>query len=167
VAAHIDALERKGYLEKAGGGRLARSIRLTGKARSGLGSPFSRSVPLLGGVVAGTPVAPASYEGESLQVDPTLLPRDAPTFALTVHGDSMVEDAILDGDIVLVRAQGEARPHDVVVAVLDGETTVKRYELRESGPFLVPANAGMRPIPLAGRQFSIAGVVVGLMRKLH
>lgn len=167
AASHINALERKGYLEKLGPGGLARSLRLTERALSHFQVTSGLDLPLLGSVVAGGLNAPASYEGERVHVDQSLLPVGAPAFALRVTGDSMIGDNILDGDIVIVRQQTQAREHEIVVAVLDGETTVKRYHQGPKGITLVPANPRLKPIPVSPeRDFSIAGVVVGLCRKL-
>jgi repressor LexA len=171
VSAHLQALEKKGYIERMGSGGLARSIRLTEKARFLLqpeGAPRpSMTLPRLGRVIAGRPVSPAAEEDGTLVVDASLCPRGGPSFVLQVQGDSMVEDGIFEGDMLIVKEQAEAQEMDIVVALLDGETTVKRFHRAPAGVMLVPANRAMKPIPVrAESQFSIAGVVVGLVRKI-
>jgi repressor LexA len=164
VADHMKALERKGYLRKVGDGA-ARGIQLTAKA-----DPIRRgetvSVPLVGTVAAGMPIlAEQNYEG-SLHFDSSLFRNQGSIFALRVRGDSMVEEGILDGDVVLIRQVAQARNGDIVVALVDGEATVKFY-FHEGGRIrLQPAHPTMRPIYVdATQQSAIQGVVIGLYRQ--
>jgi repressor LexA len=168
VAYQLHMLEAKGYLERDTDGAPARAMRLTAKARPG--SPIRREarfVPLVGRVAAGLPVGAEEVREGEIVVDRDLVTGEGPFYALRVQGESMVDDGILSGDVVVVRSQDHARERDIVVAVVDGETTVKRLHRDAGRWWLVPANRDMRAFPVpsdgSGR---IAGVVVGLYRRI-
>ena len=166
---HLRALERKGALQRrVSAGRTSRALTLTDPpARA------THAVPILGRVAAGQPLlATENREGE-LHIAPASLPgRAEDLFALRVHGESMIEAHICDGDLVLVRRQDSAQPNDIVAALVEsdagGETeaTVKRF-LRD-GPRVVlkPENPTMAPIVVdpARRPVRILGKVIGLLR---
>lgn len=164
VADHVKALVRKGYLRKAGGGA-ARGIQLTEKAR-----PVERgdtvSVPVIGAVAAGLPIlADENYE-RSLHLDASLLTGGDSVYALNVRGDSMVEEGILDGDLVIVRSQATARNGDIVVALVDDEATVKFFFREGDRIRLQPAHPTMDPIYVDARnQTAVQGIVVGVFRQ--
>jgi repressor LexA len=164
VADHVKALVRKGYLRKAGGGA-ARGIQLTEKAR-----PVERgdtvSVPVIGAVAAGLPIlADENYE-KSLHLDASLLSGGDSVYALHVRGDSMVEEGILDGDLVIVRSQSTARNGDIVVALVDDEATVKFFFREGDRIRLQPAHPTMDPIYVDARnQTAVQGIVVGVFRQ--
>lgn len=125
-------------------------------------------VPLLGMIRAGAPVE--SFSISNLIDVPRWLLEDGEHFALRVAGESMMGEGILDGDTILVRRQPEPRPGDVVVALVGGEATVKRYypmpdgiiELRPSNPSFLP----IRIRPESDDDLVVQGVVVGLLRKM-
>lgn len=164
VADHVKALVRKGYLRKAGGGA-ARGIQLTEKAR-----PVERgdtvSVPVIGTVAAGQPIlAEENYE-KSLHLDASLLAGGDSVYALTVRGDSMIEEGILSGDLVIVRSQATARNGDIVVALVDDEATVKFFFREGDRIRLQPAHPTMDPIYVDARnQTAVQGIVVGVFRQ--
>ena len=164
VADHVKALVRKGYLRKAGGGA-ARGIQLTTRAQ-----PVERgdtvSVPVIGTVAAGSPIlAEENYE-KSLHLDASLLTGGESVYALTVRGDSMVEEGILDGDLVIVRSQATARNGDIVVALIDDEATVKFFFREGDRIRLQPAHPTMDPIYVDARnETAVQGIVVGVFRK--
>jgi repressor LexA len=90
-------------------------------------------------------------------------------FALRVRGESMIGEGILDGDIVFVRAQHTARNGQIVVAMVDGEATVKTFRRQRDSVHLEPANPDMRPIVIRKRDFRptvIVGVVTGVYRQI-
>jgi repressor LexA len=123
-------------------------------------------VPVLGRVPAGGPrEAIEEVEGELL-LDPDLV-GDGEVFSLRVKGDSMTEAHICDGDYVLVRAQAHAEEGEIVVAVIDGEATVKRFRRRKGQVRFEAANPAYPPIvvPPGAPAFRIAGKVVGVYRK--
>lgn len=168
VSDQVKALIKKGYLERVGDARTSRGIRVTHSARGGFRDNSTVAVPVIGRVAAGSPIlAEENYAG-TLHMDATTMPHQAPVFALVIHGNSMIDDGILDGDYVFVRQQSEARNGDIVVAMVDGDATCKRF-FRERGRVrLQPANVDMGDIIVdASRQFSILGVVIGVYRRIH
>ncbi len=165
VAYQLRCLEDKGYLERKARGAPARAIRLTLKALpSAATEPVQ--IPVLGQVAAGQPVLADALPDELLQLDAALLPG-GDVFALRVSGDSMVDAGIYEDDLVFVQRRSEARDGEVVVAVVDGETTVKTLRRRGGMVVLEPANTAMEPIRIApNERLELAGVVVGLYRRL-
>jgi len=160
VRTHLTALIKKGYLKKAD--HISRGLELTRQLLSNI----SR-VPLVGSVPAGQPIdAIENVEGE-IALDLSFVPK-GDAFSLTVMGDSMIDAGIYDGDVVVVQKQSEAIKGDIVVAVIDGEATVKRYYPEGERVRLQPENEDFEPI-IVGREsgdFRIAGKVVGLLRRL-
>ena len=160
VEKHLVVLERGGYISRERG--KSRGIAVSG------GSRTSYSVPLLGRVAAGVPVlSPENRDGD-LTVDLSLfaLRSSQQVFALGVRGDSMMDAHILDGDTVLVREQATAANGDIVVALVDGDATVKRYFLEDGRVRLQPENSRMDPLYFDSGDLSIIGKVVGVMRRL-
>jgi repressor LexA len=164
---HLRALERKGALQRRVSAR--RTSRALILAESS--GPW-RAVPILGRIAAGGPLlAVENREGE-LPLAPTALPDGGQdVFALRVRGESMIDAHICDGDLVLVRRQDSAQPQDIVVALLEsetseGEATVKRYLRDGDRIVLKPENPTMPPIVVdpAQRRVQILGKVIGLLR---
>lgn len=155
VRDHLRALSRKGYLELSGGRH--RQIRLVRE-----GVTVSR-VPLLGSVVAGSPQAAEQHIDGYLPV-PGDWTSNGDHFAVRVRGSSMVGAGILDGDYVIARHQLVAADGDVVVARIEGETTLKRFKRTAGGVTLVAENPRHRSIPVRSEDASVQGVVVGLLR---
>jgi repressor LexA len=165
VAYQLRCLEEKGYLERETRGAPARAIRLTPKAQP-LTAGEVVQVPMLGQVAAGLPAVADAMPDETLRIDGALIPS-GDVFALRVRGDSMIEAGIFEDDIVFVQRRGHARDGEVVVAIVDGETTVKTFRRRGGMVVLEPANARLSPITIAPTaQLDLAGVVVGLYRQL-
>jgi repressor LexA len=160
VEKHLLVLERGGYISRERG--KSRGIAVTG------GSRRPDRVPLLGRVAAGVPVlSPENREGD-IAVDTSIfsLKASEQVFALGVRGDSMIDAHILDGDTVLVREQATARNGDVVVALVAGEATVKRFFLENDRVRLQPENRSMEPLYFDSGELRVIGKVVGIMRKL-
>lgn len=149
---HLRALARKGYIELAEGA--ARGIRL--REEPGL--------PLVGRVAAGQPIlAEEQFEG-LYAFDPELFQPRA-DFLLRVHGMSMRDAGILDGDLLAVHRTIEARNGQVVVARVNGEVTVKRLRREGGRVWLLPENPDFSPIPVdGGCDFQIEGIGVGVIR---
>jgi repressor LexA len=159
VHQHVGALVKKGAVQKLA--QRSRSIEILD--REFLPKP---TIPLLGRIAAGRPIE-AIEETESLTVE-ELLPIDpANAYLLRVSGHSMIDDHIADGDLVIVEPRNAARDGEIVVAVVDGEATLKR--LYREGPDswrLQPANASMAPIFVRPpSKFEIRGVVRGVLRR--
>ncbi|MCC7263244.1 MAG: transcriptional repressor LexA [Candidatus Latescibacteria bacterium] len=165
VRTTLAALEKKGYILRHA--RLSRGIELADFAEQTPLSADIREVPLIGRVAAGLPILATQNVESMLQVDKTLLPASGELFALRVHGESMKNAGILDGDIVLARHQERAERGDIVVALLDEEATVKRYHPSPEGVRLLPENEAFAPIVVSPEavNFRIAGKVLGLMRR--
>lgn len=124
----------------------------------------SFTVPLLGRVAAGRPIEAMEHD-EHVVAPIHLLKRPDKSFALRVMGQSMIEDGILDGDVILVQKQSIASNGDIVVASVENEATVKRFYLKDAKVELRPANSQMKSIWLAPDEVEIQGLVVGLLRK--
>ena len=126
-----------------------------------------RRIPLLGTIAAGTPL-PAFQVLESIDV-PGGSWQHREVFALRVRGSSMIDDGILDGDYVFVKKTPTAHSGDIVVAMIEGEATVKRYFPEGDRIRFQPANQNMAPIIVRRADFKsvdIIGIVVGVYRKL-
>ena len=170
---HLQALEAKGYLTllpgKARGIRLAGakarpvSPRRTEEAASGTRAE-QLLLPVLGRVAAGLPIGADIGSERELSLDHALFSTQ-PDYLLRVQGDSMRDEGILDGDLVAVRRTPDARDGQVVVARLDGELTIKRLQLRDGAPRLLPRNPDFAPIVVRPDQdFAIEGLYCGLVR---
>ncbi len=124
----------------------------------------SVSLPLLGSVAAGQPLE-AMVHDEFLAVPTELLRTPDNSFALRVSGDSMIGEGIFDRDIVLVQSQDFAKSGDLVVAVVNGEATVKRFFPKGAEVELRPANPKLESFWYASDNVEVKGLVVGLMRR--
>jgi repressor LexA len=160
VHKHIQHLVDKGYLQKAW--NRSRSVEPVPREDGAAGVCL---LPILGSVAAGQPIE-AVEEGERVAVPETLRGRASDCFVLRVRGESMIEDQIADGDMVVVEKRAEARNGETVVAMIDGsEATLKRFYRKGPVVKLVPANATMKPIELPAERVQIAGVIKGLLRQ--
>lgn len=159
VRTHLEALVKKGYIKKTE--LISRGLSLANRITEGV-----TRIPLVGAAPAGLPIdAIENVEGE-YAVDNTFLPKGE-SFTLTVMGDSMKNAGILNGDLVLVKKQETANRGDIVVALINGEATIKRYMPGGAQVILQPENETFKPIVVTHEsgEFSIAGKVVGLMRR--
>jgi repressor LexA len=167
VSDHVKALIKKGYLKKLAGppGGVARGIQLTALAKAERGTDELIQVPLVGSVAAGQPMLAEENHERMLGFDAQMLPGGGVRFALKVRGESMIDEGIHDGDFVIVRQQSTAKTGEIVVALVDGDATVKYYFHEGDRIRLEPANATMEPIFVrADQQALIQGVVVGVFR---
>lgn len=168
---HLKALERKGCLLRHGGLK-SRAISLVGRKTSKMVADTTSQVsivPLVGRVAAGAPVLSEENVDDYFHLDRSLTGDHEDLFALRVAGESMIERGILDGDFVLVKPQKTADSGQVVVALVDGEATVKTFKLRSKSVVLEPANPNMQPIEIPKhdrRGVAIVGIVKGVFRKL-
>ncbi len=154
VEKHLAALEKKGFLKKGVG---ARALGPTGRS-------VGRVVPVLGRVAAGAPILAEENIERTITLDPALA-RWTNVFCLRVKGDSMTGAAIMNNDLVIVRPQSDADSGEIVVALHDGEATVKRLRREAHKVFLMPENPAYQPIPVdAASPFTIVGKVVGVLR---
>lgn len=155
VQDYIKYLTQGGYLVND-----AHSVRGLTPAR--MSPQGTEEIPLLGSIAAGVPIE--AIETPNTIAVPTSMLRRGSHYALTVKGESMIEDGILDGDTAIVRQQDHADNGQVVVAVIDNETTLKRYFKKAKQVELHPANSTMKPIIIKDRECEIRGVLVGLLR---
>jgi repressor LexA len=171
---YMDILERKGYIRREPESSRALTITGAGREDHAAGSNvFSRleGIPVVGRVAAGMPITAV----ENIEGYFTLAGRrEDDLFMLRVSGESMIEAHIAPGDMVLVNRFSRVENGDIVVALLDGEATVKRYKASHrpgpegSGVVLYPENQTMQPIFVdGGMDFSIIGKVVGVVRDME
>jgi repressor LexA len=162
VHSQLANLERRGLLRKDP--TKPRAIGLQGP---GPEPDRGVQVPLVGRIAAGTPIMAEENIEEYLSV-PSGFASDDEHFALRVAGESMVDAGILDGDVVVIHRQDQARDGEIVAAVVPGpaedEATVKRLRRRDGKVMLEPANPAMEPFPLEDGR--IAGKVVSVLRRL-
>lgn len=158
IKRHVDALTEKGALR-----------RLDGKARGLLPSSHPRAgslieVPIFGIIPAGLPVDAQQEADSFISIDTaTLRVRpDSKVFALRVRGDSMIDASIVEGDTVFLTPR-EPRPQDIVAALIDGESTLKRFLVQRGRPFLRAENPRY-PDLLPAQELVIQGVMIGLLR---
>ncbi|MDX8404366.1 MAG: transcriptional repressor LexA [Mariprofundaceae bacterium] len=119
-------------------------------------------VPLLGWVAAGQPVDMFEQQ-ERISVPANMVRKD--TYALRVRGDSMIDDHIEDGDIIVVEKRATAENGQSVVAMINGETvTLKKFYIEKEGVRLQPANPSLQPIYLKNGDIQILGIVMGVIR---
>ena len=154
---HLRALQRKGVLELVPG--TSRGIQLKDSLREQLG------LPLVGRVAAGSPILAEEHIETHYRLDPALF-SPKPHYLLRVHGMSMKNAGILDGDLVAVHRTPEVRNRQIIVARVGDEVTVKRYRQDGSTVWLLPENEEFEPIQvdLNTQTMVIEGVVVGVIR---
>ena len=157
VMCHLKALEKKGLITREP--NMSRAIQLAAE-------PIDRrGLPLVGSIAAGV-LHEAVEQDERVDFDALFDPANKNLFVLQVHGDSMIEDQIADGDYVVVRKQKTARKGQIVVALTDeGEATLKRWFPEKGRIRLEPANATMKPIYV--KDAKVLGVVEGVVRKVR
>ncbi len=157
IQQHLDALQAKGYISRTGS---AFGITLKDETPQA-GQSYTTAV--IGTIAAGEPILAFEEYEDRIEVPQAML-VGSEHFALRVQGDSMIEDHILDGDLVVVRRQQSADDGEVVVALLDDGTATLKRLYRESGGFrLQPANSQLNPIYV--NSLDVQGVVTGIVRQ--
>jgi len=161
IHSHLKSLERQGLISRDP--TKPRALRSEVAVENRSSGPETVTLPIVGKVAAGVPItAQENLEGEF--VLPSSFARASDGFLLRVQGDSMVDAAILDGDLIVVRPQKVANNGEIVVAMLDGEATVKRFYKETGRVRLQPENQTMEPIYATDVQ--IVGRVEAVVRKL-
>lgn len=183
---HLKALEKKGHLRRED--LKSRAMR---PMSMGEVIPFERKVPrndvanvamipgansadlceipILGRVAAGQPILAVENVQDTVKIDRVLVGGHTEVFGLRIVGESMIDDGIFDGDYVFVKKTPSARTGEIVVAMIEGEATVKRYFPEGDQIRFQPANSNMAPIIVRRAEFKqvdIIGVVVGVYRKI-
>ena len=166
VHSHLSALVKGGYLRRDPSKPRAIEVTAPGRAQPDLRRAPVRDVPLLGRIAAGSPIL-AEEDIEDILPLPTQIVGNDPVFMLRVRGDSMVEDGIHDGDLVVIRRQADADDGDIVAALIDGEeATVKRLRRSFGKVTLVPANPAYEPMVFT-EGVQVLGRVVAVLRRLR
>ena len=176
VSYQLSILQRKGYLRRTAGRPRTIELRLPGQPTIRLEvkdlaggvdipsqDPACVPVPLHGQIAAGPQNLTERVDGDTWEL-PKELVGDGTLFRLRVHGDSMINAAIKDGDVVVVRQQPQAENGDIVAAMIEGETTVKTLQRSNGQVWLMPHNPAYPPIP--GQGATILGKVVSVLRRV-
>jgi repressor LexA len=170
---HLKALEKKGHLRRED--LKSRAMRPVLPDGNGELVPMLTThsdlaeIPIMGRVAAGQPILAQENISDTVKIDRVLLGGHREVFGLKIVGESMIEDGIFDGDYVFVKKTPTARPGEIVVAMIEGEATVKRYYPEGDKIRFQPANSNMTPIIVRKADFKsvdIIGIVVGVYRKL-
>ena len=177
---HLNALEKKKYIEREEGKpraisilkeadpKLATSKWLEGQNANPALAEVPRDIieiPIFGRVAAGTPLL-ASQNIEGTLPIPTRMVNNHECFALRIIGSSMIGAGILEGDFVIVRRQANADPGDIVVALVNDEATVKRFYIEGEQVRLQPENPAIEPTLFNNNDVMILGKVIGLHREI-
>jgi repressor LexA len=181
VAHQLAMLERKGFLRRDPNRPRAVDVRAPGtrgRTTPGRGKAARRAVavhddaprgatpvyvPMVGRIAAGGPILAEQLIEDVFPLPKTLV-GEGTLFLLRVVGDSMIDAAITDGDLVVVRQQPDAENGEIVAAMIDGEATVKTLQRRDGHVWLMPQNPAYEPIP--GEQATILGRVVSVLRRV-
>ncbi|MBT4384653.1 transcriptional repressor LexA [Candidatus Peregrinibacteria bacterium] len=161
ILKHLKALKEKGYLEKDD---TPRGIKLLNSVKEKLQTASNMiRIPLLGTIPAGGPVISDEHVIDYFEVGSDMLKKPQGSFALTVSGLSMIDAGILEGDFVIANRDIEAKDGDIVVALVDGSNTVKRYRKNGNHVWLEAANPDYNDIQ-PGEYLEIQGVVTSVIR---
>lgn len=159
VYKHLSILEKKGLIRRDWNQKRGVEVIEPPQAAASSG----RQLPLLGYIAAGRPLE-VSPSDETIAVPEELTGRGE-NYVLKVRGDSMIDDGVLDGDFVIISHRTTAENGEMVVAMVSGEVTLKRFYREGKRVRLQPANEAMAPIFARAEDVEIQGVVVGLMRR--
>ena len=166
VRSILAALIKKGYIKRSP--RLSRGIEILDESSISTESTNSIEIPIVGRVAAGQPILAVQNIEGTVTVDRDFLASRTDVFALRVKGDSMINAGILDGDLIFAKQQQSAERGEIVVAQVDNEATIKYFQPQHDWIELHPANPKYRPIIVKPEcPFSIAGRVIGVMRKIN
>lgn len=173
VQHQLQVLELKGYIRRDA--NKGRAIEIIGtqdvpvsfgmelQLEEDASYPASQDVPLVGAIAAGVPITAEQHVEDVMRL-PVRLTGTGNLFMLEVHGDSMIDAAICDGDFVVVREQQTAENGDIVAALLGDEATVKTFRQEHGHIWLIPHNPNYSPID--GTHAQIMGKVVTVLRRL-
>lgn len=162
VYKHLSLLEKKGLIRRDWNQKRGVEV-VEDEQPERASSSSARELPLFGYIAAGRPLD-VEVSDETITVPEHLTTRGQ-NYVLKVRGDSMVDDGILDGDLVIIARREQADNGEMVVANVNGEVTLKRLYREGARVRLQPANSMMSPIYAAAREVAVQGVVVGLMRR--
>ena len=164
VSKHLACLEDQGFLRRSSTVSRPIDVRaFLGESQAHGDSGDSVTVPVVGDIAAGAPIVAEEHLDDLLTLPRDLTGRGT-VFALRVRGDSMIDAAICDGDLVVVRQQQEAYSGQIVAAMLDGEATVKVFRRRSGHVYLEPRNPAYDVID--GDEAVVLGVIVSVLRSV-
>ncbi|HWD77548.1 MAG TPA: transcriptional repressor LexA [Kribbella sp.] len=164
VSKHLAGLEDKGFLRRSPSVSRPIDVRMfLQESTAQSSSDENVPVPVVGDIAAGTPISAVEHVDDVLQLPRGLTGRGT-VFGLRVRGESMIDAAICDGDIVVVRQQSEAHSGQIVAAMIDEEATVKVYRRRNGHVYLEPRNPAYDVID--GDHATVLGVVVSVLRSV-
>lgn len=166
VSKHLSALEDRGFLKRGPSVTRPMDVRvfLTSAPSAGQVPEDSISVPVVGDIAAGTPISAVEHVDDVLNLPRGLVGRGSNVFALRVRGDSMVDAAICDGDMVVIQQTHDAHSGQIVAAMIEEEATVKVYQRRNGHVYLEPRNPDYPVID--GDKAVILGIVVSVLRSV-
>ena len=168
VRSILAALIKKGYINRSP--RLSRGLEIISNGSDSQEPAANNTIeiPIVGRVAAGQPILAVQNLEGTVTIDRDFLACRSDVFALRVKGDSMINAGICDGDLIFARQQKSAEQGEIVVAQIDNEATVKYYHPSSDHIELRAANPKYRPIIVNNRKdFSIAGRVIGVMRRVN
>jgi len=167
VKRHIDALIKKGFLNSSGNNQ-SRTLSLVVNNNPIKKNENILEIPVVGRVAAGQPIlAEENIEG-NLSIDKHFIGSRTECFGLKVRGDSMINAGIFEGDLVIIQPQKEAQNGDIIIALLQDEATMKRFEVENGKVLLIPENDKYEPIIVNNPDnFSIIGKVIGVFRSYN
>jgi repressor LexA len=165
VRSILAALIKKGYINRSP--RTSRGIEILHDETPATNSS-SVEIPIVGRVAAGEPILAVQNLEGTITIDRDFIARRKDVFALRVKGDSMINAGIFDGDLVFAQQQNTAERGEIIIAKIDDEATVKYFQPQKEWVELHAANPKYQPIIVRPeRDFSIAGRVIGIMRKIN
>lgn len=159
VTVHLDALERKGWINRESTSRGIQVLAPIPERRKG-----SESIPVLGDVAAGRPILAIENVESYVMVPQEMVGQSSNVFALRVRGDSMVGDGILPGDLVIIRPHRTVTSGSLAAVLLGDEATIKRVQFDGNKTILMPSNPHYEPIVVDRDDSGIIGRVIGLVR---
>lgn len=159
ILKHLIALEKKGFIAKDD---TPRGIKLLESVKQKLQND-TVSIPLLGFIPAGGPVATEESIDSWMTFDKSKIPHPKDTFMLRVTGNSMIDAGIYEGDLIIADSKKEARINDIVIGLVDNENTVKRL-VKKDGSFYLQAENAEYPDIYPVSKLEVQGVVIGLIR---
>lgn len=159
VTVHLDALEKKGFIERANTPRSIKIVHPMFQTHDKV-----KLLPLVGTIAAGHPILADEHVEDMIPVPAEMVRNIKGAFLLRVRGDSMTGEGIMPRDLVVVKPQQAAHHGDLVAVLLGDEATVKRLHIDREGTRLMPSNPAYDPIPVRSDDARVIGRIVGLIR---
>ena len=164
VSYQLDILQKKGFIRRdADRGRAMEVVLPDHMSGQDAHTDKTRFIPLVGSIAAGVPITADQQVEETLPLPESLVGK-GDLFMLKVKGESMINAAICDGDLVVIRQQKDANNGEIVAAMIDGEATVKTFSRKGGHIWLLPANDDFAPID--GDTCEVLGIVTAVLRSL-